>query len=132
VPDRLFKLAAVGIVPSRKGFSQMLRVLVALRRMDSRYSLDVFGYGPEHYTWINRDREEARYFNECRKFIRKNGLSDYVNFVGYAKMPETLFDRKIGFVLSTSISGDFPGFESFHLAVLDGFAGGGQGVVLRW
>ncbi len=132
VPERLFRLGAIGIVPSRKGFMRMLRILAGLREKDVRYSLDVFGHGPEHFSWVTRDRAEMRYYDECNAFIRKHNLLDHLNFIGFEKMPEALSERKIGFVLSTSVSSGFPGFESFHLAVLDGFAGGGQGVVLRW
>ncbi|WP_247881832.1 glycosyltransferase [Brucella intermedia] len=132
-PERLFKLGAVGIVPGRKGFMRMLRILAALRVKDPRYSLDVFGHGPEHFSWITRDRSEMEYYESCRAFIEENQLSECVNFIGHSKLPELLSEKKVGFVLSTSDSGElFPGPESFHLAVLDGFAGGGQGVVLRW
>lgn len=130
VPERLFRLGAVGIVPSRKGFLRMLRILASLREKDARYSLDVFGHGPENFSWITRDRAEMQYYEECNDFIRRHDLSDCLNMVGFAKMPEALSERKIGFVLSTSMSGEFP--ESFHLAVLDGFSGGGQSLVLRW
>ncbi|MNE67889.1 hypothetical protein D3C80_1635240 [compost metagenome] len=39
----------------------------------------------------------------------------------------------MGYILSTS-EGElgFPGFESFHLAVADGFAAGGVSLVLSW
>jgi len=131
--DRLFKLGAVGIVPRRKGFLRMLKILVALRAKDSRYSLDVFGHSPEHFSWITRDKVEMDYYDSCRYFIEENNLSQHVSFIGHSKLPEMISERKVGFVLSTSDSGElFPGPESFHLAVLDGFAGGGQGVVLRW
>lgn len=130
VPERLFNLGAIGIVPSRKGFMRMLRILVSLREKDARYTLDVFGHGPDSFSWITRDRAEMQYYEECNEFIRRNDLSDYLNIVGFAKIPEALSERKIGFVLSTSVSGEFP--ESFHLAVLDGFSGGGKSVVLRW
>ncbi|PWL16253.1 glycosyl transferase [Falsochrobactrum shanghaiense] len=131
--DRLFRLAAVGVVPSRKGFMRMLKILVALRMKDSRYTLDVFGYGPEHFSWVTRDKIEMKYYELCREFIEENDLRQYVNFIGQSKLPDTLSDRKVGFVLSTSDSGDlFSGPESFHLAVLDGFSGGGQSVVRHW
>lgn len=131
--ERLFKIGAVGIVPRRKGFLRTLRILAALRLKDPRFSLDVFGHSPEHFSWITRDKMEMSYYDLCRSFIEENNLSNYVNFVGHAKLPEMLSERKVGFVLSTSDSGElFPGPESFHLAVLDGYAGGGQGIVLRW
>ncbi|WP_235824452.1 glycosyltransferase [Brucella anthropi] len=131
--SRLFKLGAVGIVPRRKGFMRMLKILTELRKRDSRYSLDVFGHAPEHFSWITRDKREMEYYEDCYKFIEENGLAENVNFLGQSKLPEALTERKVGFVLSTSDKGDhFPGPESFHLAVLDGFSGGGQGIILRW
>ncbi|WP_343313829.1 glycosyltransferase [Brucella sp. BE17] len=129
---RLFKLGAVGIVPSRKGLDSMLRILAALRKLDSRYSLDIFGHGPEHFSWITRDKKEMEFYNGCQSFIVENDLTGSVKYMGHCKMPDALTQQRVGFVLSTSLSGDFPGFESFHLAVLDGFSGGGQGVILRW
>lgn len=132
-PDRLFNLGAVGIVPRRKGFMRMLKILSELRKKDPRYSLDVFGYGPQHFSWITRDKDEMAYYESCYSFIEENALTDCVNFLGHSKIPGALVERKIGFILSTSDSGDrFPGPESFHLAVLDGFSDGGQGVILRW
>ncbi|EJN02278.1 glycosyltransferase [Phyllobacterium sp. YR531] len=131
--ERLFKLAMIGIVPARKGFKNALEILKQLREKDSRYELDVYGHGPETFTWITRDPVEMAYYEDCQTFIKKHNLSDAVLFRGRCDLPRELKERKIGFVLSVSDSHNlFPGFESFHLAVLDGYAGGGQSVVLRW
>ncbi len=100
MPERLFKLGAIGIVPSRKGFMQMLRILAALRERDTRYSLDVFGHGPEQFSWITRDRAEMQYYDECNEFIRENELSDHVNFIGFAKYQRLyLKEKSVSFFL---------------------------------
>ncbi|MEJ1121095.1 glycosyltransferase [Phyllobacterium sp. CCNWLW109] len=131
--DRLFKLAMIGIVPAKKGFQNALDILKLLRQKDSRYELEVYGHGPETFTWITRDPLEMTYYEKCQSFIEKESLSKAVIFRGKCDLPKELKESKIGFVLSVSDSHNlFPGFESFHLAVLDGYAGGGQSVVLRW
>lgn len=131
--NRLFKLAIIGIVPARKGFKNALDILKLLRQKDARYELEVYGHGPETFTWITRDPCEVAYYEECQTFIETENLSEAVIFRGKCDLPRELKERKVGFVLSVSDSHNlFPGFESFHLAVLDGYAGGGQSVVLRW
>ncbi|MDE1556572.1 MULTISPECIES: glycosyltransferase [Comamonas] len=132
-PDRLYTLGMIGILPSRKGLRRALEILHALHSTDKRFRLEVFGRRPEELPWIARDTKEMDYFRECEQFIKNNGLTEAVNFNGHVDIKQALADRRVGYVLSMSDSEfDFPGFESFHLAVADSFAAHGLSVVRRW
>jgi len=125
-PDRMFTIGMIGILPARKGLMRALNILRELRRHDSRFRLEIFGHRPEDLSWVARNADEMAYFDRCREFINQNGLSDAVVFNGHVNVKVALAARKVGFVLSTSESElGFPGPESFHLAVADGFAAGG-------
>lgn len=132
-PDRLFTLAIIGILPYRKGYHRALEILCALRAQDSRFRLEVFGKRPEELSWIARDAQEMAYFKDCERFIQQHGLQDAVHFNGHVDITKALAEQRVGYVLSVSDSDfGFPGFESFHLAVADGFAAKGIGLVRRW
>jgi len=132
-PDRLHTLAIVGILPSRKGYRQALEILQALRTKDQRFRLEVFGKRPEELPWIARDAKEMAYFQDCAQFIKQHGLGDAVHFNGHVDVTQALAERRVGYVLSVSESEfDFPGPESFHLAVADAFASQGLSLVRRW
>lgn len=132
-PDRLHTLAIIGILPSRKGYRRALDVLRALRAQDSRFRLEVFGKRPEELPWIARDAKEMAYFNDCERFIQQHGLQDAVHFNGHVDITQALAERRVGYVLSVSESEfHFPGPESFHLAVADGFSAQGISLVRRW
>jgi glycosyltransferase involved in cell wall biosynthesis len=83
--------------------------------------------------WIARDVEEMAYFKGCEQFVQQHGLQEAVHFAGHVDITQALAARRVGYVLSVSDSDfGFPGFESFHLAVADGFAAQGVSLVRRW
>lgn len=132
-PDRLHTLGIIGILPSRKGYRRALEVLLALRKTDQRFRLEVFGHRPESLAWVARDPNEMAYFKDCENFIRQNHLQDAVNFTGHVDIKKALAERRVGYVLSVSDSEfDFPGPESFHLAIADSFAAHGLSFVRNW
>ncbi|MCB8747864.1 glycosyltransferase [Rhodoferax sp. U2-2l] len=131
--DRLFTLGLIGILPSRKGYHRALEILQALRLVDKRFRLEVFSKHPSELTWIARDTVEMAYFQQCEQYIQQHQLQDAVHFNGHVDIKEALAARRVGYVLSVSESEfDFPGPESFHLAVADAFASNGMSFVRRW
>lgn len=131
--DKIFNLGVIGILPARKGLEVALAVFAKLYKIDPRYRLEIFGKQPEELPWIARDGQEMAYFERCREYIDNQGISDVVSFNGHADIKTALAEKKVGFVLSTSERvREFPGFESFHLAIADGFAAGGIGLLLDW
>lgn len=132
-PDRLFTLGIIGILPSRKGFRGALEILNELRKHDDRFNLKVFGKKAEDLSWIVKDPEEMRYFSECSQYISAQGLDAVVHYIGHVDIKKSLAQEKIGYVLSVSEPDmGFPGPESFHLAIADGFAGGGVSLISQW
>lgn len=73
------------------------------------------------------------YYNDCEQFIIQHGMQDAVRFNGHVNITQALAERRVGYMLSVSES-DFGlhGFESFHLAVADGFAANGISLIRRW
>lgn len=131
--DRLHTLGIIGILPSRKGYRRALQILRTLRSKDHRFRLEVFGRRPEELPWVARDVKEMAYFKDCEQFVLQHGLQDAVHFTGHVDITQALAERRVGYVLSVSESEfDFPGFESFHLAVADAFAAQGLSFVRRW
>lgn len=132
-PNRVFNLAMIGILPSKKNFLESLKILNELRKQDERYQLFIYGKKPRDLAWLVRNKEEMAYFDACNDFIVKNNLTEAVHFEGHKDLKKALSDDQIGFVLSVSESmHELPGFESFHLAVADGFVSGGVSLVKRW
>ncbi|KAE8439228.1 glycosyltransferase [Vreelandella piezotolerans] len=132
-PDRLFNLAMIGILPSRKNFHIGLELLKELRKKDKRYKFLVYSRRPKELAWLVRNRDEMAYFDKCEDYIESNKLSDFIEFKGHCDLKKSLADDRVGFVLSLSESmQELPGFESFHLAVADGFASGGVGLIKKW
>lgn len=131
--DRAFTLGMIGILPSRKGFYRSLEILKKLREKNKRFKLKVFGQRPEDLPWISKDPSEMSYFNACTKYISDHNLSDSVHFMGHSNISIALEKERVGYILSTSDADQsFPGPESFHLAIGDGFAAGGVSLVLSW
>lgn len=131
--DRLFNLAIIGILPSRKGFKKSLEILKKLKKSDERFLLKVFGKRPEDLAWVAKNHSEMQYFSECKDYIEMNDLTDSVEFVGHVDVKTELARQRIGYVLSVSDPDlDFPGPESFHLAIADGFAGGAISMIKHW
>jgi glycosyltransferase involved in cell wall biosynthesis len=132
-PDRLFTLGVIGILPSRKGYRQALEILRLLRERDQRFRMEVFGRRPEELPWVASDPKEMAYFKDCEQFIQQHAMQEAVCFNGHVDITQALAERRVGYVLSVSESEfDFPGPESFHLAVADGFAAKGVSLVRRW
>lgn len=132
-PDRLFTLGIIGVLPSRKGYKKSLEILKELKKHDERFNLKVFGKRAEDLAWIAKNPTEMAYFSDCQTYIEENGLQDSVDFVGHVDIKKELARKKVGYVLSVSDPDlDFPGPESFHLAIADGLAGGGISLIQSW
>lgn len=132
-PERLFTLGIIGVLPSRKGYKKALEILKELKKHDNRFNLKVFGKRAEDLAWVAKNSTEMAYFSDCQTYIKENELQDSVDFVGHVDIKKELARQKVGYVLSVSDPDlDFPGPESFHLAIADGFAGGGVSLVQHW
>ncbi|WP_159725554.1 glycosyltransferase family 2 protein, partial [Acinetobacter proteolyticus] len=131
--ERLYNLAMIGILPSRKNLYEGLEILKELRKKDSRYKLSIYSKKPKDLAWLARNKEEMAYFDRCDAYIEEHNLTEAVDYKGHCDLKTALSEQKIGFVLSLSESmRELPGFESFHLAVADGYAGGGVSFIKRW
>ncbi|WP_218310919.1 glycosyltransferase [Alteromonas antoniana] len=131
--ERFFNLALIGSVPARKGLYRALQLLQKLITKNPKYKLKVFGTKYSDIPWLQKHRDEMDYFEECMSFIQENELTDNVEFLGHKEIKSALAEEKIGFVLS--LSDDTPGYpgpESFHLAIADGFAAGARSLILKW
>lgn len=123
-PNRVYKLAMVGIVPRLKGWLRSLELLRRLRAVDARYTLTVMGKQPEEYGWVKSDPQESAYYEACTKFIEEHELGDAITFAGWVDTKRSLADY--GFVLSMS------DLEGSHVAPGEAFCAGNQAVILRW
>lgn len=126
--DKLYNLGIIGILPSRKGYLNALKILKRLVAKSDKYRLFVYGKMPEDLSWIKNNSEEMAYFDLCNRYIEENDLNNHVVIKGWVDVKTELKD--IGFVLSTSEKDEL--FESFHIAPADGFSAGNQGVLLDW
>lgn len=126
--DKLYNLGIIGILPSRKGYLNALKILKRLVAKSDKYRLFVYGKMPEDLSWIKNNSEEMAYFDLCNRYIKENDLNNHVVIKGWVDVKTELKD--IGFVLSTSEKDEL--FESFHIAPADGFSAGNQGVLLDW
>lgn len=132
-PESRFNLAMIGILPSRKGFHHGIELLHQLKQHDPRYRLKIFGKGPQDLPWLHKQQDEMTYYAQCEEKIREYSLTDSVDFLGHCDIKTALAEQQIGYVLSLSEdTPGFPGPESFHLAVADGFAAGAESLILRW
>ncbi|MDR7119313.1 glycosyltransferase [Rheinheimera soli] len=128
-----FNIAMIGFVPSKKGYLEALKVLAALKLRDSRYCLKVFGKTPADIPWLINHPDELDYFKNCEMFITQHSLTDAIEYVGFVDIKQALAAHQVGFVLSLSEAvRDLPGFESFHLAVVDAYAAGAVGLIKNW
>lgn len=131
--DRLHTLAMIGILPSQKGYKAALEILADLKKFDDRFKIKIFGKRPTDLHWIANNASQMKYYSECDNYIVKNKLDVAVEFVGHVDVKVELARQKVGYVLSLSEPDlGFPGFESFHLAIADGFAGGCVSLIKRW
>lgn len=122
--NKVYNLAMIGILPSLKGFMKSLQLLRSLVQQDSHYNLNIFGKMPNDLAWVKNNPVEKEYFDKCEQYKLENNLRNHVDFKGWVDVKNNLKD--IGFILSMS------DLESFHIAPADGFASGGQGLLLRW
>lgn len=131
--ERMFNIAMIGIVPSRKGFLDALKLINMLRAEDKRYQLKIFGKGPNDIPWLSKHEDEMAYYSECFSFINENDLDDSIEFLGHVDIKQALAQYNIGYVMSLSHDArDFPGPESFHLAITDGIAAGADSLIKYW
>lgn len=131
--ERLYTLGLIGILPSGKGFMSALHILNKLRKIDSRYKLEVFGKKPDELSWILNDPNEIQYFSDCENYIESNNLVNAIHFNGHSDVRAALAERRVGYVLSLSKQVyELPGFEAFHVAVGDGFCGGAVSLVRHY
>lgn len=131
--ERLKTIAMIGILPSGKGLHKAIRILADLRKKDPEFRLEIFGKTPEELSWIANDKSERDYFNECQKAIKYNKLENSIRFNGHSDITTSLAQRKVGYVLSLSSRvRELPGFEAFHVAVGDGYAGGAVSLILHY
>jgi poly(ribitol-phosphate) beta-N-acetylglucosaminyltransferase len=131
--DRQFNFALIGIVPYRKGLHHALEILKQLKAHDSRYKLKIFGTNPKDIPWLQKHDVEMNYYRECDEFITQYGLKDDVAFLGHCNIKSELAANNVGYVLSLSENTQsYPGPESFHLAIADGFAAGALSLILKW
>lgn len=122
--DRFFNLALVGSVPRLKGLHRAIELLRELRGEDQRYRLSVFGKTPEDLPWVLSNEDEAAYYRYCNGLIADYGLSEYIDWKGWADLSEELADY--GFVLSVS------DLEGSHVSPGEAYLAGNAGVYLKW
>ncbi|MES9685332.1 group 1 glycosyl transferase [Gottfriedia acidiceleris] len=123
--DVNYHLGIVGILPSRKRLDRALNILEKLYSQDNRYKLFIKSKRPEEVSWVWDRDIERKYFNEVYDRIKNEPWGKNVIFEGHGSNMDEWF-QKIGYVLSTS------DFESFHLAPMEGMAGGSIPIVLHW
>lgn len=126
-------LAMIGYLPAKKGLKTALQLLSELREVDPAFRLKLFGKAPEDLPWLKNHPEEIKYFAECEQYIAEQDLVDCVERVGFVDIKKALAEHQVGFVLSVSEAvKELPGFESFHIAVMDALAAGSLGLVKYW
>lgn len=121
-------IAICGILPSRKGFFEGLKIIDKLVKIDAQYKLYIVGDRPESIEWIRNNLVEKEYFDKCYNFIKENNLTDKVIFKGRQDR-EKMFNN-IGFVLSLSQDEEIP--ESFHLTPAEGALDGSISLIKKW
>ena len=100
---------------------------------DSRYRLKVFGTEPKDIPWLQKHELEMSYYKKCDEFIATNDLADSISFLGHCNIKRALAQHDVGYVLSLSENTQgYPGPESFHLAIADGFAAGALSLIMEW
>lgn len=132
-PESRFNLAMIGYVPAKKGLKDTLRILKVLRNHDDRYRLKLFGKDIADLPWLKNHPEELTYFEECNRYIEAEELHGAIEFLGFSDIKFALATHQVGFVLSVSEAvRELPGFESFHLALMDAYAAGSVGLIRYW
>lgn len=122
-PDARFHLGIAGIVPILKRPDRALDLLEILLASDDRYVLHVRGRAPWDYGWMWQDpvvQDAYRAFYE--RLAADPELLAHVAFDAFGADMGAWF-RRIGWMLSPSTR------ETFHLAPVEGTAGGAIPVV---
>lgn len=131
--SKFYNIALIGSVPARKGLYRALQLLQQLVSESPNYKLKIFGTKYSDIPWLEKHSDEMSYFAECENYIQENNLNGNVEFLGHQDIKRALAKEGIGFVLSLSDdTEEFPGPESFHLAIADGFAAGARSLILKW
>ena len=120
-----FNLGFMGLVPMRKRPDLAFRILSALRKRDSRFTLHFLGKLPEDYPWMRRRFKELRYYRRLMQDIEVSPHRNSVVFDDFTSDVPGWF-TKIGFLLSTS------DLEGSHQAVAEGMAAGSIPVIRSW
>lgn len=121
-------IAICGILPSRKGYFEGLKLINNLVQHDGEYRLYIIGDHPESTGWIMSSPIEKEYFKKCENFIEDNNLSDNIIFTG--RLDRDKIFNNIGFVLSLSQDEEIP--ESFHLTPAEGAVDGSVALIKEW
>lgn len=118
-----FRLGMVGMVPFIKRPDRALDLLKRLRQHDERYTLHIRGRMPWEYPYEwNKGLQRFAYEEFFESVAADVGLRDAVIFDDFGSDMASWL-RRIGVVLSPSTR------ESFHLAPIEGMAGGAVPVV---
>ncbi|PRB72734.1 glycosyltransferase [Arthrobacter sp. MYb213] len=118
-----FRIGLVGIVPFIKRPDRALKLLKKLLQEDDRYTLHIRGRMPWEYPYEwNKGLQRFAYEEFFTEIASNAALSKAVVFEDFGPDMGSWF-RKIGVVLSSSTR------ESFHLAPIEGMAGGAVPVV---
>ncbi|MFJ2471107.1 glycosyltransferase [Glutamicibacter sp. NPDC087583] len=122
-PESEYRIGLVGIVPFIKRPDRAVKLLSSLLEHDSRYTLHIRGRMPWEYTYEwNKGLQRYAYEEFFEAIASDPKLSNSVVFEDFGPDMGSWF-RKIGVVLSCSTR------ESFHLAPIEGMAGGAVPVV---
>src|SRR5690606_11775186 len=76
--ERLFNLAMIGILPSRKNFKEALKIIHKLKDIDNRYTLTIYGKVEKDLLWDMRIKEEKVYFVRCDMYILDYHLTQLI------------------------------------------------------
>ncbi|MCQ0090549.1 hypothetical protein [Roseovarius sp. M141] len=123
-----FTLGLVGINPfEHKRFDRAIDFLVALRRVDPRFTLAVRSVMPWEIDWVWNNREDSRadFERVFNRIFSDPGLTQAVRFDLPGSDMEEWY-RGIGTIISSSDT------EGCHTSVLEGMASGCYPVVHDW
>lgn len=118
-----FELGLVGMAPALKRPDRAVDLLRILLHQDPRYRLRIRGHAPWTYLWEWRTPLHREvYLHLFEQLAADERLRSAVVFEGFGPAIANFY-RKVGWVLSPSYR------ESFHLAPIEGMAGGAVPVV---
>lgn len=121
-----FRLGIAGVMPIRKRPDRALAVFRELKKLDSRFSLNIRGRLPSSYTDFSKDGFYRQYYRELfHEFTSQGELYGSVFHQRFGPDIANWF-RRIGWVLSPSTD------ESFHMIVPEGMASGAVPAIWNW